>query len=561
MIPAGRSGSRKGCIITVLITLLIAVALAVGGWFGLKSWLSARHLNDLERHERHRRLALARVELEALHSLGKRAAGGRFDASADSLSFLLSEELLNRCLAQFVGLEGVSGSGSAYRITGAELQCLDGLAVAGFDLEVETRYPGLSARGRADTLLTLLPGRDGHLLGRFRLISVSPDYTIQGRTLPPFEFIRRMTSARLDRSARMKIPDLRIPLALTGEVPFDSVDRQTAGGTVTVAMPAGRVGYRIDLDDAGFYRGFIRAAAAAVTVEASGTAADAPSPSLADWVAGTGPEGEADQPLAIDPLVDDPAGYAAELARLEQRLSAARARLAKQVLPTGPQNDAEVRCSRGILDRLLQQLAGLFGEDVRITIENMENVYEKEQKLLGRKFHNRAHIIRADGVVDIRNLRLLGITGNRLEVAVEIEGNAEGQVKAEMFGLVTTVPVTLQVRADRTLFFAMEEDGQGGFVVKPEPAQIPLEVTAVVQVAGRNLTIHPPLSLEAEKVIRPARVPLGLDTVITIPTKMRKREILASTDLRVTVTGSGAPTVTKQGGLVAGATLAITEVR
>jgi hypothetical protein len=545
--------------ITIVVILLLLLALLAGGWIWLKSWLSARHLDDLERHDRHRRLALARVELEALRSLGQRAAAGEF-AVEDGLSFLLTEELLNRCLTQFEGLEGVSGKGHAYRITGAELQCLDGLALAVFDLEVETRYPGIQVQGRADTLLTLLPGDDGHLLGRFRLISVSPDYTIKGKKLPPFEFIRRMTGARLDRSARLKIPDLRIPLTLGGEIPFDSVDKQAADGAVTVAMPEGRLGYRVDLDDAGFYRGFIRASARAVTVSAPGDAKKQKKgpPSVGDWVKKVGPAGEADQPLEIDPLVDDPQAYAAEMARLEERLSVARNRLADQQLPPAPKQDAEVRCSREILDRLLRQLAGAFTEDVRITIENLENAWQKEQKLLGRTFDNRAHILHADGAVDIKDLRLHGISGNRLEVGVVIEGSATGRVKAEMFGIIATVPVDLQVRADRTLFLTMEDDGQGGFVVKPEPARIPLEVTAVVRAAGRNITLRPPLSLEAEKVIRPARVPLGFDTVITVPTKMRKREILTSKDLHITVTGGGAPATTKSGVLRATATLSIT---
>jgi len=40
---------------------------------------------------------------------------------------------------------------------------------------------------------------------------------------------------------------------------------------------------------------------------------------------------------------------------------------------------------------------------------------------------------------------------------------------------------------------------------------------------------------------------------------MKRREVLASKDIRVTVTGSGKPTVTKEGDLLVGARLVIKE--
>jgi hypothetical protein len=560
MTPFGRARTRKGCIITISVIIMLTAALAVGGWFGFRSWLSSRLLDNLERHERHRRLTLARVELDALRTLGRRARSGALAENAGGLSFLLSEELLNRCLRQFVGLEGVSGNGDDFCITGADLQCLDGLAIATFDLEVDTRYPGISARGRADTLLTLGPGEAGDLVGRFRIISVSPDYTIQGRRIPAFEFLKRMTSARLDRSARLKIPDLHIPLALAGDIPFGKVDRQAAGGSVTVEMPAGSLGYRVEIGDAGFYRGFIRAAASAVTVTASGKEGKKDGRAAGPgWVAQVTKAGGEGDEQTLHPLAGDPAGFERELARLENQLETARAQLAQLDLPRGPGSDAEVRCSRELLDGLLHQLAGALEEDVQITIENMANAWQKEQKLFGRPFRNHADIIHADGRVDIRDLRLLGMEGNRLEVGVEIEGDASGTVKVSMYGLTSTVPVDLQVRADRVLIFTMRDDGEGGFVVQPEPAEIPLDVTAQVHVASYVINLSPPLSLEADKVIRPARVPLGLESTITIPTRMKRSDVLASKKVRVTVTVTGIPAVTETGGLVVGARLALAE--
>jgi len=550
MTPFGRAGTRKGCIITIIVIALLTAVLVVAGWFFFRAWLSSRHLDNLESYERHRRLTLARVELDALRSLDRRARSGALDETRDGLSFLLTEEVLNRCLEQFVGLEGVSSKGSGFRITGASLKCLDGLALATFDLEVDTRYSGISVMGRADTLLTLAPGKDGDLVGRFRIVSVSPDYTIQGRKIPAFEFLKRMTSARLDRSARLKIPDLHIPLALVGEVPFGKVDKQAAGGSVTVEMPAGSLGYRVDIGDAGFYKGFIRAAASAVTVTASGEGGKKDERDAGqDWVTKVPRTAEEGGDLQLDPLASNPALFAEELARLEERLAAARARLAELDLPRGPDSDAEVRCSREILDRLLHQLAGAFAEDVRFTIENMENAWQKEQKLFGRTFQNHADIIHADGRVDIRDLRLLGV------------GEARGSVKVFMYGLTSTVPVFLEVKADRVLFFTMEDDGEGGFTVQPEPAEIPLDVAAQVRVGSYEIRLKPSLSFEAQKIIRPTRVPLGLDSTITIPTRMRRKDVLASKEVRVTVTGTGRPTVTKEGGLVVGARLAIAEER
>ncbi len=562
MTPFGRARTRKGCIITIIVIVLLTAALAVGGWFWFRSWLSSRHLDNLETYDRHRRLTLAQVELDALRSLGQRARSGALAERAGGLSFLLTEEVLNRCLQQFVGLEGVSGNGNDFRITGAGLQCLDGLAIAAFDLEVDTRYPGISARGRADTLLTLAPGDQGDLVGRFRIISVSPDYTIQGRKIPAFEFLKRLTSARLDRSARLKIPDLRIPLALTGEMPFSKVDKQTAGGSVTVEMPAGSLGYRVDIGDAGFYKGFIRAAASAVTVTAGGKSEKREDGDAGqDWVAQVTRAGEEGEEQPLHSLAEDPALFEKELARLEKQLTEVRAQLAELDLPAGPESDAEVRCSRELLDGLLHQLAGAVEEDVRITIENMENAWQKEQKLFGRPFQNHADIIHADGRVDIRDLRLLGVEGNRLEVGVEMEGDARGTVKVSLYGLTSTVPVFLQVKADRVLFFTMADDGEGGFIVQPEPAEIQLDVTAQVHVGSYVINLTPPLSLEADKVIRPASVPLGLDSTITIPTRMKRSDVLASKDVRVTVTGTGIPEVTKTGSLVVGARLAIAEVK
>ena len=560
MTPFGRAGTRKGCIITIIVIVLLTAVLAVAGWFGFRAWLSSRHLDNLESYERHRRLTLARVELDALRSLGQRARRGALDETRDGLSFLLSEEVLNRCLEQFVGLEGVSSKGNNFRITGAALRCLDGLALAAFDLEVDTRYPGLSARGRADTLLTLAPGEDGDLVGRFRIVSVSPDYTIQGRKVPTFEFLKRLTSARLDRSARLKIPDLHIPLALTGELPFGKVDKQAAGGSVTVEMSAGSLGYRVEIGDAGFYKGFIRVAASAVTVTSPGEGGEGDGRDAAqDWVTKVPRTEEEGGDLRLDPRAENPVLFEEEMAKLDERLAAARARVAKLDLPREPESDAEVRCRREILDQLLHQLAGLFEEDVRFTIENMVNAWEKEQKLFGRTFLNHADIIHADGRVDIRDLRLLGVAGNRLEVRVEIEGDARGSVKVHMYGLTSTVPVFLEVKADRVLFFTMEDDGEGGFTVQPEPAEIPLEVAAEVRVGSYSIRLNPSLSFEAQKVIRPARVPLGLDSTITIPTRMKRKDVLDSKDVRVTVTGTGKPTVTKEGGLVVGARLSIAE--
>ncbi len=559
MTLSGRAGTRKGCIITTTVIILLCAVLATGGWFWFRSWLSNRQLDNLESYERHRQLTLAKVELDALRSLGQRARSGALDEIRDGLSFLLSEEVLNRCLEQFVGLEGVSSRGDSFRITSAGLQCLDGLALATFDLEVETRYPGISARGRADTLLTLAPGDAGDLVGRFRIISVSPDYTIQGRKIPAFELLKRLTSARLDRSARMKIPDLHIPLALTGEVPFSKVDKQTAGGSVTVEMAAGSLGYRVEIGDAGFYKGFIRAAASAVTLftpEAGGKDDGATIPEVVTTVL---PDGEEGEEPALHPLAEDPALFEKELARLETRLANVREQLTKLDLPAGPKSDAEIRCSRELLDGLLRQLAGAIEDDVQITIENMENAWQKEQKLFGRTFQNHADIVHADGRVDIRDLRLLGMEGNRLEVGVHIVGDASGSVKVSIYGLKSTVPVILDVTADQVLFFTMEDDGEGGFVVRPEPAEIPLEVAAQVQVGSYGIRLNPPLSLEAQKVIRPARVPLGLDSTITIPTRMKRSDVLASKNIRVTVTGTGIPTVTKKGGLVVGAHLSIKE--
>ncbi len=559
MTPFGRAGTRKGCIITTMVIVLLTAAIAVGGWFWLRTWLSSRQLDNLETYERHRRLTLAQVELDALRSLSQRARSGVLDETRGGLSFLLSEEVLNRCLEQFVGLQGGSGTGSDFRITGAGLQCLDGVAIATFDLEVETRYPGISARGRADTQLTLAPGDQGELVGRFRIISISPDYTIQGRKVPAFEFLKRMTAARLDRSARVKIPDLHIPLALTGELPFGKVDKQTAGGSVTVEMPAGSLGYRVEIGDAGFYKGFVRAAASAVTVTASGKDAEtAGGDTGPDWVTKV-PRTEEGEELQLHPLAGDPALFEKELARLEQRLADVRAQLAKLDLPGGPDSDAEVRCSRELLDGLLHQLAGAVEEDVLITIENMENAWQKEQKLFGRTFQNHADIVHADGRVDIRDLRLLGVEGNRLQVQVQIVGDARGSVKVSMYGLRSTVPVILDVKADQVLFFTMEDDGEGGFVVRPEPVEIPLEVAAQVHVGSYAINLNPPLSLEAQKVIRPAHVPLGLDSTITIPTRMKRSDVLDSKDVRVTVTATGIPAVTKKGGLVVGARLAIEE--
>jgi hypothetical protein len=395
------------------------------------------------------------------------------------------------------------------------------------------------------------------LVGRFRIVSVSPDYTIQGKKIPAFEFLKRLTSARLDRSARLKIPDLHIPLALAGEVPFSQVDKQTAGGSVTVEMPAGSLGYRVEIGDAGFYKGFIRAAASEVTVSAPGEGGG--ETSTQDWVTKVPRDGNGDDDLQLDPLAEKPALFEKEMARLEQLLAGARARVATLELPRGPDNDAEVRCSREILDGVMHQLAGVFEQDVSFTIENMDNAWQKEQKLFGRTFQNHADIIHADGRVNIKDLRLLGVTGNRLEVGVEIEGDARGSVKVFMYGLTSTVPVFLQVRADRTLFFTMEDDGEGGFVVQPEPADIPLEVDAQVRVGTYEIKLSPPLSFEAQKVIRPASVPLGLDTTITIPTRMKRKDVLASKEIRVTVTGTGIPTVTPEGGLVVGARLEIKE--
>jgi len=560
MTPRARGRTRKGCVITILLTLLIAAALTVGGWFWVRSWLSSRHLDNLESYERHRRLTLARVELDALRALAGRARNGELDRSRQGLAFLLSEDVLNRCLQQFVGLEGVSSKGNDFRITGAELRCLDGAALAAFDLEVDTRYPGISARGRADTLLTLAPGENGDLVGKFRIVSISPDYTIKGQQVPPFEFLKRLTSARLDRSARLKIPDLSIPLALTGNIPFQKVDKQAAGGSVAVEMPAGSIDYRVELGDAGFYHGFIRAAASAVTVtapEGKKKKEDRPA-SAEDWVTKL-PRGETEgADPELHPLADDPAAYETELDRLETRIAAVRRQLEKLDLPPGPKSDAEVRCRRELLDGLLQQLAGLFDEDVHITVENMANAWQKEQKLFGRTFQNHADIVHAEGRVDIRELRLLEITEDRLMVRVEIEGDARGTVKVSLYGLTSTVPVFMDVRADEVLYFSMADD-VGGFTVRPEPAEIPLDVNARVQVGTYEIALSPSLTLEAQKVIREASIPLGLDSTIAIPTRMKRREVLASKDIRVTVTGSGKPTVTKEGDLLVGARLVIKE--
>lgn len=562
MSTPARARTRRGCVITILLTLLIAAALTVGGWIWFQSWLRNRHLDDLQGYERHRRLTLARVELDALRALAERARSGELDRSRQGLAFLLSEDVLNRCLQQFVGLEGVSSKGNGYRITGASLKCLDGAALAAFDLEVDTRYPGISATGRADTLLTLAPGKDGDLVGKFRIVSISPDYTIQGRRVPAFEFIKRLTSARLDRSARLKIPDLSIPLALTGNIPFSRVDKQAAGGSVTVEMPAGSIDYRVEVGDAGFYEGFIRAAAKAVTVSApEGEKKEDRTASADDWVTRLPREETEGADPELHPLAGDPAEYEKELARLEQRIAAVRGQLAGLDLPPGPKSDAEVRCRRELLDGLLQQLAGLFEEDVHITIENMVDAWQKEQKLFGRTFRNHADILHADGRVDIRELRLLEIGADRLTVRVRIAGDARGSVKVSMYGLTSTVPVLMDVRADKVLYFTMADDGEGGFVVRPEPAEIPLEVDARVKVGSYEIALSPPLALEAQKVIREASIPLGLESIIAIPTRMKRREVLEAKDVRVTVTGTGKPVVTEEGELLVGARLRIEEDR
>ncbi len=76
MTLSGRAGTRKGCIITTTVIILLCAVLATGGWFWFRSWLSNRQLDNLESYERHRQLTLATVELDALRSLGQRARSG-----------------------------------------------------------------------------------------------------------------------------------------------------------------------------------------------------------------------------------------------------------------------------------------------------------------------------------------------------------------------------------------------------------------------------------------------------------------------------------------------------
>ncbi len=422
------------------------------------------------------RLENYRQELEALQ-ITARGSGAQarrlLDSGRYDLKITMSPALLQRTLAELRGLEIITkGNRAVIRTLRTDLG--DGRLVLEVNADFKARFGLYRGPVKATYYGFTRLLENGRCQLDLRVVEAKP-------LSPhlPVSWIEPWLILKLQK--KLKIPRITLPLGLERNLDIPTMRKTISQQKLEITIP-GR-GIQLRLDDPNVL----------VTPEF-----------LAILVGDIRFDGE--QPRAQD----------GEQAPVQQRVAA------RGIAPqTGLHIEMRFRLLSELLRKVIEPPRDLVLEDQAIP-----GVWRRKKKVLGISVTNKADLKSVAGHVDIRDGGLFR-EDDHWVMALEARGRLEGIVYGKAYGLSLTAPFVVVPRLRETVpvHFEHREDGLS---ITFEDRPLVLDLHIETEIAHREVTFNHAIKTSTSEILRPIHVPRLIETTMKIPTRVKRKRVLAT---------------------------------
>ena len=409
------------------------------------------------------RLAEMRTRAIAEHE----EAESRFETRQSDLEILIEDRFLERLLVSLEGFESVGRYRTVLRLDRLEPTLRTGYVFVEADATLTSPVYSGPVKATYYAFTELLD--DGRCKLVFRIAEARP----MGNNLLRDAWIEAWIVANIQ--ARMRMPELILPLGMSRAFTLDAVTRKARRGEIDIHIPERSVALAFE----------------------------------GGWVMVT--------PRFLGLFVDH-IGIAG--------------RPVPDALPAPDTRAAPEGVSVSLrFDLLSEIVAELFrpGEDVFLSAEQVSDVYRKERKVLGRSLDNRVDLEEVAGVIDLGG-GALHPEDDTLSLELTLAGDLTGRVRGRAYGIAFNQAFEVLAELDDRVPVSLRFDADT-LTLTPGHKELPLLIHAKVRLAGMGFPFKYRFLLDSEDLFRPLRVPLTLQREVSVPIKIRGRHILAERTL------------------------------
>jgi len=389
-------------------------------------------------------------------------ARARYAAGQSDLEIAVEDQFLEKLMTSLEGFESVNRFRTILRIDHLDPTLRTGYVFVEADATLTSPVYSGPVKATYYAFTELLP--DGRCRLVFRIAEARP----MGNNLLRDAWIEAWIVSTIQ--SQMRMPELTLPLGMARSFTLDAVTRKARRGEIDIHIPERTVALALE----------------------------------GGWVMVT--------PRFLGFFVDH-IGIAGQPVPEQVRLPRQRAE------PDGV--SVSLR-----FDLLSEIIAELFrpGEDVFLSAEKVEGVYDKERKVLGKAISNRVDLEEVSGVVDLGGGRLHPET-ETLSLALTLDGDVAGRVKGKAYGIPFNQQFRVRAELDDRVPVSLRFEADA-LVLKPGQKDLPLLLQARVVLAGVGIPFKYRFLLDSEDLFRPLEIPLTLQREVAVPIKIRGKRVL-----------------------------------
>lgn len=200
--------------------------------------------------------------------------------------------------------------------------------------------------------------------------------------------------------------------------------------------------------------------------------------------------------LAVQKSTDD------EIATLSSDLN---------TIQNGTKNDFAVTLDRRLLNEIATRFARASQVDVRIRVLP-GRLFSSTSDLGFAKYHNYLDIVGGGGTLDLKDARVLSVSGGRVVVYADLGGRLKTEAQGRHIGFKYTTEPEIGVVVRNQLPFSLEPSGTG-FHLRPTAKNVTarLNINIPVSISDRNLSTDREVQLNTASILKPIPLPSLVD--------------------------------------------------